>query len=171
MHLLLPYLSYYTCANPNSGGSPVCVPHNASYNLARLTVRMLSRSTYSRSSGLSLSLSLPPLPVSLADTPGPGLSRALPLNFAENMFGYFEINPVVTIPMSREGIKMMIGSFGLWFGTAEGDRLRKWSADRGWPLAWAYNPRVAGACDTGPQPPPAGLSLSRMFSHARLLLL
>ena len=132
---------------------------------------MLSRSTYSRSSGLSLSLSLPPLPVSLADTPGPGLSRALPLNFAENMFGYFEINPVVTIPMSREGIKMMIGSFGLWFGTAEGDRLRKWSADRGWPLAWAYNPRVAGACDTGPQPPPAGLSLSRMFSHARLLLL
>jgi hypothetical protein len=131
MHLLLPYLSYYSCANPNTFGPPGCTPHNASYNLARLAVRLLSRSTYHS-------------------------SRSLPLNYAENMFGYFEYNPVVTVPMSREGIKMMIGSFGLWFGTAEGERLREWSADRGWPLAWAYNPRIASACITGPQPPPDG---------------
>ena len=82
--------------------------------------------------------------------------RPLTLNYAENMFGYFEVNPVATIPMSRQGIKMMIGSFGLLWGTAQGSRLREWSATRGWPLAWAYNPRVAGLCMTGPQPPPAG---------------
>ena len=91
--------------------------------------------------------------------------RPLALNYAENMFGYFEVNPVVTIPMSREGIKMMIGSFGLWFGTAEGDRLRRWSADRGWPLAWAYNPRIASACITGPQPPPNGCAQSRYVAE------
>ena len=33
--------------------------------------------------------------------------------------GYFEANPVVTIPMSREGITMMIGCFGLWLGSPQ----------------------------------------------------
>ena len=153
MHLLLPYLSYYTCANPHSSGPPSCTPHNASYNLARLAIRLLSRSTYaprgsdSGDSGAA----------SHGGSNGPMVAdRPLTLNYAENMFGYFEVNPVATIPMSRQGIKMMIGSFGLLWGTAQGSRLREWSAARGWPLAWAYNPRVAGLCMTGPQPPPAG---------------
>ena len=153
MHLLLPYLSYYTCANPHSSGPPSCTPHNASYNLARLAIRLLSRSTYaprgsdSGDSGAA----------SHGGSNGPMVAdRPLTLNYAENMFGYFEVNPVATIPMSRQGIEMMIGSFGLLWGTAQGSRLREWSAARGWPLAWAYNPRVAGLCMTGPQPPPAG---------------
>ena len=47
------------------------------YNLARLITRLLSRETY-----------LKP-------------DRALPLSWFENVWGYFEVNPVATIPMNR----------------------------------------------------------------------
>ena len=47
------------------------------YNLARLFTRLLSRETY-----------LKP-------------DRALPLSWFENVWGYFEVNPVATIPMNR----------------------------------------------------------------------
>ena len=35
---------------------------------------------------------------------------------------------------------MMIGAFDLWFGNANGTRLRAWCIERGWPLAWSHNP-------------------------------
>ena len=35
---------------------------------------------------------------------------------------------------------MMIGTFDLWFGNANGSALRAWCIERGWPLAWAHNP-------------------------------
>ena len=53
--------------------------------------------------------------------------------------GYFELNPALTIEQPA-GIVMMIGTFDLWFGNANGSALRKWCIERGWPLAWAHNP-------------------------------
>ena len=123
-----------------------------SYNLARLLVRLLSRSTYT-----------PPNRIWTAG----GSRAALPLNWFENMFGYFEVNPVKTIPLTREGIKLLVGSFGLWFGTPAGEQLRSWAAGRGWPLAWAYNPMVASMCLTGPQPPPKGCSRANKTTTQR----
>jgi hypothetical protein len=35
---------------------------------------------------------------------------------------------------------MLIGMFELLFGTSEGEELRAWCQEKGWPLAWAYNP-------------------------------
>ena len=52
-------------------------------------------------------------------------------------FGYLEVNPLVTLPMSRRGVKMLIGTF-MWFGTDAGDALRRYAIDREIPLAWAF---------------------------------
>jgi hypothetical protein len=69
-------------------------------------------------------------------------------------FGYLEVNPLVTLPFSRRGIKMLIGTF-MWFGTASGDGLRRYAIERGIPLMWAFNPTIATECGVGPQPPPS----------------
>jgi hypothetical protein len=70
------------------------------------------------------------------------LSRArepLLLNFFENTWGYVELNPAVAL-RQPDGIKMLVGTFDNWFGTGEGDALRRWCVARGWPLAWAHDP-------------------------------
>ena len=69
-------------------------------------------------------------------------------------FGYLEVNPLVTLPMSRRGVKMLIGTF-MWFGTDAGDALRRYAIDREIPLAWAFNPTIAAECGVGLQPPPS----------------
>ena len=51
-------------------------------------------------------------------------STALPLIWYENIWGYFEVNPVATIPMNRTGIKFLVASSELFFGQPEGDKLR-----------------------------------------------
>lgn len=109
-HLLQPFLSFY-----NATAEAVGSENYINYNLARLLVRLLGRGTYRNP------------------------SSALALNFMENTWGYFEVNPVVTVSYPG-GIKMMVGTFELWFGTEQGQRLREWCIARGWPLAWAYNP-------------------------------
>eukprot|EP01051_Picozoa_sp_SAG22_P009672 SAG22_NODE_822_length_6994_cov_2.332560_3_plen_317_part_00 len=109
-HLLLPYLTYYTSAR-YGGRWPVGADRIVSYNLARLVVRLLARSTYVQ----TYNASMPPARQSDGSGSGSGSSAAaaaLPLNWFENMFGYFEVNPVKTIPLSREGVKMLVGSFG-----------------------------------------------------------
>ena len=60
------------------------------YNLARLITRLLSRETY-----------LKP-------------DQALPLSWFENVWGYFEVNPVATIPMNRTVICTAMFAFFYW---------------------------------------------------------
>jgi hypothetical protein len=122
-HLLLPYLYYFnvTALATDAAGN-VVGDEFPSYNAARLLIRLLSRETYSKP------------------------QQALPLNWFENTWGYFEINPIITIPMSRQGIKFMVADFGMFFGRPEGTAIRAWCTKKGWPLVWAHNPYVASWC-------------------------
>lgn len=89
-------------------------------------------------------------------------SRASPpgamwLTFPESTFGYFEVNPVVTMKYP-EGITMLVGVFEVLFGTQAGRELREWCVRQGWVLAWAHNPIdslwVAGPAGGGLPPVP-----------------
>jgi hypothetical protein len=117
MHLLEPYLRFYNATQEQAGD---LYPY---YNLARLLTRLLSRKTYQAAWN-------------------PDERSALRLNFLENTLGYFEMNVAASIRTTAGdgGIKMMIGMFELLFGTQEGEQLRAWCIQRGWPLVWAYNP-------------------------------
>ena len=126
-HLLLPYLSYFNVTalaeqDDGAGTGAVVGADYVSYNAARLLTRLLSRETYRRP------------------------ASALRLNWFENTWGYFEINPLVAVPMSRRGIKFMVASFSLLFGRPQGAALRAWCTQKGWPLVWAHNPYVASWC-------------------------
>ena len=97
-HLLLPFAYYYNTSRSIAGVGQEKYPH---YNLARLITRLLSRGTYKKPA-----------------------SEALPLVWYENIWGYFEVNPVATIPMNRTGIKFIVASYDLFFGRAEGEKIR-----------------------------------------------
>ena len=118
-HLLLPFAYYYNTTRVVAGVGDEHYPH---YNLARLFTRLLSRDTYKSP------------------------STALPLIWYENIWGYFEVNPVATIPMNRTGIKFLVASSDLFFGQPEGDKLRATCIEKGWALVWAHNPQVAALC-------------------------
>lgn len=96
--------------------TPIVGGDYVSWNLARLLTRALSRQTY--------------------------LGRPLALNFVENALGYFEFNIPARIDLPK-GVKMMVGMFELLWGTEQGSLLRKWCAEQGWPLAWAFNPLMS----------------------------
>jgi hypothetical protein len=110
-HMLEPFLLFYNESEPVVGVGED-YPY---YNLARLTTRMLTRKTYTDP------------------------HKAMQLNFMENGLGYFEMNPIKSIDMVG-GIKMLVGMFEVLWGTEEGEQLRQWALDRGWPLAWSFNP-------------------------------
>jgi hypothetical protein len=130
-HFLLPYVYLYnvTMLAKDSKGELVGSDYPA-YNLARLLTRMLSRKTYHTS------------------------SPTVKLNFFENYWGYFELNPIRTIPNTREAIKFIFADFDYFFGRPEGDEMRAWCIQQGWPLVWAHNPFVASSCSsvTGDDP-------------------
>lgn len=116
-HLILPYLTFFNATQEIAG------ENYTEYNLARLVSRLLSRRTYGKQE--------PEV-----------TAQPVQLNFMENVFGYLEVNPLVTVRYP-EGISMMIGVFEVLFGTEEGKRLRDWCIAQSWPLAWATNPRFA----------------------------
>ena len=113
-HLVEPYLFFYNESQGELGESYV------NMNLARLLVRLLSPYTYANRNG----------------------TGGLPLNFVENALGYLEMNPVVPIVFPH-GVKLMIGMHELLWGTDEGNQLRAWCIQQGWPLAWASNPTMS----------------------------
>lgn len=92
----------------------------------------------------------------------------------ENTFGYYEVNPIVTLHLPQ-GIKMLVGTFDNWFGTADGTALRAWCLQQGWPLAWAHNPIDSTfLCDPDPTkgchlPPAWDLSHGVEQANIRLL--
>ena len=132
-HLLAPYLTFYNQSEPQAGESYPAL------SLARLLTRLLSRRTYT-------------------DAAAP-----LRLSFVENTLGYFELSPATAIPfgprqraesaaasdslrngsVARPAVKLLVGMFELLWGTHAGARLQTWAAARGWPLAWAFNPRMS----------------------------
>ena len=111
------------------GSRSVAHSRYASYNLARLLVRLLSRRTYRAPFGIG------------------GAERAQSMNFIEKRYGYFEFNPVQRIPNS--GVLMLVGTFGALFGTTKADSLRQWCIARGWLLTWAHDPHPYGGVGCG----------------------
>ena len=145
-HFLHPFLFYYNQTEAISGD------HYPYYNLARLLIRLLSRETYN---------------------PSVSPSAPLPLNFVENLLGYFEINPSMPIVFPK-GVKMMVAMFELLWGTEEGEELREWCIASGWPLVWAYNPTMSffrcGASGDFPGcSVPNNLTVNRDTANARIL--
>ena len=144
-HLLVPYLRYYAATR----SLPEVQKDYVEYNLARLLIRLISRETYG---------------ITKANSNNDGKkyhneekaskwkkkeeSPSLPLNFQENTFGYFEMNPAVNI-YYPQGIKFIIGLFDPLFGTYGGKVLQEWCILKGWPLVWAHNP-IDSTFHTGP---------------------
>ena len=58
------------------------------------------------------------------------------------------MNPVVTIPMNRTGIKFLIADFEMMFGRSSGKAVQALCISKNWPLVWARNPRIASICQT-----------------------
>ncbi|CAE7627010.1 CNGA1 [Symbiodinium sp. CCMP2456] len=150
-HLLPVFLHFYNATQEVAGDSYV------EYNLARLLTRLLSRKTYSHA--------LRDLGKSLPEQP-------LRLNTLENILGYMEVNPLVTIDYPH-GVVMLVGLFEALFGTEDGLRLRKWCLKRGWPLAWAHNPDISswncGPATVNCMMPSANFSEGIQAANLRLL--
>jgi hypothetical protein len=126
-HLLETFVNFWNATRDVAGSD------YPSYNLARLTIRLLSAQTYLLSKPDSNSNDK-------RDMAAP--SEAIRLNFVENALGYFELNPAVAVTM-KEGVKMLIGMFELLWGTPQGEQLQQWCIQEGWPLVWAYNPLMS----------------------------
>ena len=162
VHLLPLYARFYNETSVAAGST------YAHFNLARLAVRLLSRRPSRRA---ALASDAKRDAEAATNTSG---RAPLLLNFFEDTWGYLELNPAVTIAQP-EGIKMMIGTFDNWFGTANGARLREWCIARNWPLAWAHDPidsmwdcsvNTTGGCQL---PPKWTYSHGVSPSNARLL--
>ena len=75
----------------------------------------------------------------------------------------------------QQGVNLMIGSFDMWFGTADGDALRQWCIAQGWPLVWSHNPIDSmWECGVAPDspcetPPDYQLSHGVDLANARFL--
>ena len=131
-HLLEPYVYFF------NHSETVADDNYPYWNLARLTIRLLSRLTYLHD--------LRQAQEEGDSREGSSSQRAgdvpLRLNFVENTLGYMEHNPTVAIALPS-GIKMMVGMFEVLWGTPLGQQLRVWCGKMGWPLAWAFNPSVS----------------------------
>ncbi|CAE7496921.1 CNGA1 [Symbiodinium natans] len=150
-HLLPAFLRFYNATEAVAGDSYM------EYNLARLLIRLLSRKTYAHA---------------LAPASQPQSQDPLKLNTLENILGYMEVNPLVTIRYP-DGVVMLVGLFESLFGTDDGLRLRQWCVDRGWPLAWAHNPAIS-SWNCGPATedclmPSANFSQGIQAANLRLL--
>lgn len=146
-HLLPTYLEFFNATQEIAGDEYV------EYNFARLLLRSLSRRTYSQA------------------LVGSG-AAPLELNLLESLFGYLEVNPMVTLDFPQ-GVLMLVGLFDILFGTAAGAVLRDWCIDQGWPLAWAHNPLIStwncGPSTTNCQMPTDNFSRPLQSSNLRLL--
>ena len=141
-HLLPIYSRFY------NETSVVAGEQYAEFNLARLAVRLLSRRTYAHAAstrryppdGQASDRRLAAHETGSVKIGERGVATPpLRLSFLENTWGYLELNPALTMAQPAS-IKMLIGTFDRWFGTANGERLRAWCIARGWPLAWAHDP-------------------------------
>ncbi|EDQ89097.1 uncharacterized protein MONBRDRAFT_37188 [Monosiga brevicollis MX1] len=143
VHLLPIWLEYYNSTRALVGDT------YPAYNLARLVLRLLARTTYTR--------------------PDAGLA----LTFVENTFGYLEVNTLATLRYPTS-VKMMMASFDLMFGTDEAATLRAWCVEQGWPLIWATNPYethfiCAPNTSTNCDVPPDRLILGMERANVRVL--
>ena len=135
-HLLPPYLKFYNAT------AAVVGARYPQYNLARLLTRLLSRATYARPALNDAHTDANAATAPADGAPGarsPAAAAALRLNFMEATWGYLELNPALTLS-EPSAIVLLIGTFDLWFGNANGTRLREWCVQRGWALAWSHEP-------------------------------
>ena len=93
----------------------------ASYNLARLLLRLLMRRTYR------------------APFYEEGSRPPVELNFMEHRFGYLEYNPVMRVGFPN-GVLMLVGVVNSLIGSNKAESLREWCIAQGWALAWTYDP-------------------------------
>jgi hypothetical protein len=92
-HFLRPFLVFF-----NATQAVVGEENYVQYNLARLLARALSRSTYQRAGNDN---------------------RTMPLNFMENAWGYFELNPSMSISF-KDGIKTIVAMYEMVWGSETG---------------------------------------------------